>query len=296
MKNALAKTCAYAMLVSLIVFGLAGISVQYAHLVHKSFPAFDPDLAQAALLPALMVCFVAASIASMLSAEDAEEAWRAGDGYRKVTLLAIIYTGFCIFIEVATAHYGAALLGLDLSPIALTAILGFFALAPRMLAFVKSGMSAIAREQAENDKKIEHERDMDRLKAVTAETEARIQDGEKRRRFGVIEGAAVSLAALGLAAPEHASAIEPAAHTQTLAETASAEEPEIEFIGERFKARDQVAFDRVMTLRLDGQFNPRQIALRVKAEGHDVSQATVYRWVNAIDREAARDVPLGTMA
>ena len=190
------------MLTALIVFGLAGLAIKFAAILP---PAWEPVTSQAhtAMIVSLAAAFVAAAIASMRSAWHAERAHQAGPGYRHVMYLALGYSITCIVIEVAIGKLGAMMIGLDVPVLALTALLVFFAIAPRIVAFILSGLDGLVRAEAKDADTIEHGRTLDRIRAVNEATSQRIQAGvsnleqERKARAGSVHG---SIALVGAAA------------------------------------------------------------------------------------------------
>ena len=190
------------MLYALIVFGISGLAIHFA----DSLPAeWAPFISQAhtAMIVALAAAFIAASIASMQAAWHAERARQAGPAYRHIMYMSLAYSIACIVIEVAIGKLGAMMLGLDVPVLALTALLVFFAIAPRIVAFILSGLDGIEHVEAKAADATEHGRTLDRIRAVNEATSQRIQAGvsnleqERKARAGSVHG---SIALVGAAA------------------------------------------------------------------------------------------------
>jgi hypothetical protein len=200
MKNhPLSMICAYAMLLALIVFGLAGLSIQFVDMLPPSWAPLA-DNARTAIVVSLAVAFVAAAVASMRSAWHAERAHQAGPEHRHIMWLALGYSAVCIVIEVAIGKLGASMLGAQVSVWALVALLTFFAIAPRLVAVILAGMDGIDRELMSTDGAIEHERTIERIRAVNETTTARIEKAEDRKTHLRAVGMAGAAALVGVSA------------------------------------------------------------------------------------------------
>lgn len=175
-KHPLSTACAYTMLGALIVFGIAGISLTYTEMLPPDW-VWLTAYAQTAIVISLGAAFVAASLASMRSAWHAERALQANNG--RIMWLALAYTAFCIVIEVVIGKLGAAYIGAEVPTVALFALLTFFAVAPRLVAVILSGMDGIEREAVKADDRDEKAHDLARLEIIERERRERIQAGVK---------------------------------------------------------------------------------------------------------------------
>ncbi len=177
MKNhPLSVACAYVMLGALIVFGIAGLALRFADSLPAAW-AGAIGQAKTAMIVSLAAAFVAAAIASMRSTWHAMRAHEAGRGYRHIMWLALLYSAVCIVIDVAIGKIGASMIGLDIPVWALTGMLVFFAIAPRIVAAILSGLDGLARAEGKADDQVEHIRTLDRIEASGRASSQRIQAG-----------------------------------------------------------------------------------------------------------------------
>lgn len=202
-KHPLSLICAYVMLGALVIFGLAGVAIEYVDLLP---PEWRPvtEYAQTAIVGSLAGAFVAAALASMLSAAHAERAHQAGKGHSLIMWMALGYAAVCIVIEVSIGKLGARMIGAEVNTLALTLLLTFFAVAPRAVAWILAGLEGIEREQAEAAEDKEHRQTLDRIRVVNETTTARIDKGvadleaERKSRGSLGRGAATIGAAAAL--------------------------------------------------------------------------------------------------
>lgn len=177
MKHPLSTLCAYTMLVALIIFGVAGLALEYPSMVPSDLRTGVQANALPAILFSLVAAFVAASLASMRAASHTERAWQAGEGHRRIFYVALIYTACCITIEVIIGKLGAHYVGAEVNSFALTLLCTFFAVAPRLVSYILAGMDGIERMEQEARADKTHTQDIERINAVKGEAEARINAG-----------------------------------------------------------------------------------------------------------------------
>lgn len=283
-KHPLSTGCAYVMLTALIVFGLAGLAIKYEEVLPAAWAPLTSQ-AHTAIIVSLAAAFVAAAVASMRSAWHAERAYQAGPGYRHVMWLAMGYSATCIVIEVAIGKLGAAMIGAEIDTMALTALLVFFAIAPRIVAVILSGLDGLARAEDKAEDSVEHQRTLERIRVVNETTGQRIQAGvsdlERERSARKVHG---GVAAIGAAAALMGAGSEPAdARVEYPAEsvTLSTQGPLLSTVSTpppaRMMARgpqDTAAYDR-MTRILSESPN---LSNRRLARAISVHHATVKEW------------------
>lgn len=201
-KHPLSMLCAYVMLGALVIFGLAGVAIEYVDLLP---PEWRPvtEYAQTAIVGSLAAAFVAAALASMLSAAHAERAHQAGPGHNFIMWLAIGYTAVCIVIEVTIGKLGARMIGAEVNTLALTGLLTFFAVAPRAVSWILAGLEGIDEEKAIAAEARANKHIIEATKAAKEASDARIAAGAidldtaRNSRTGTM---GKSVAAIGAAA------------------------------------------------------------------------------------------------
>jgi hypothetical protein len=287
-KHPLSYACAYTMLGALVVFGLAGVSTKYMDLLPAAWGPFILEWAPTGTVVSLGLAFVAAAVASMRSAWHAERALQAGPAHRRIFWLALAYTGACIIIEVTIGKVGAYMIGKDVNTLALTALLTFFAIAPRLVSYILAGMDGIAREAADAEKARDDAHDLARLDIIEGKRNERIEKGvasleaERRARNAAQTGVTAAAGALMLSAAA-SDAIpelplpEPAPRVSTLAET---EAP----------ARNAPTKEAVLAAgdaMYDAGFD---VSTHILAEAKNWSQATVDRRLRGAGETYDRDL------
>lgn len=279
-KHPLSTACAYVMLGALIIFGIAGISLTYTEMLPPDW-VWLTAYAQTAIVLSLGAAFVAASLASMRSAWHAERALQANNG--RIMWLALGYTTFCIVIEVAIGKLGAAYIGAEVPTMALFALLTFFAIAPRLVAVILSGMDGIEREAAHEIDQGEKAHDLARLEIIEKAREARIQQGavnlqaERDNRAKRATSAGLIGAAALLAGATATEAMIPSAHafpTETVASNGGEESESDPVFKRSVWAKNLSKYDRAKELFAA---QPNISAKRV-ARIVGVSKETVKQW------------------
>ena len=277
-KHPLSTACAYVMLGALIVFGIAGISLTYTQMLPPEW-VWLTAYAQTAIVLSLGAAFVAASLASMRSAWHAERALQANNG--RIMWLALGYTTFCIVIEVAIGKLGAAYIGAEVPTMALFALLTFFAIAPRLVAVILSGMDGIEREAAQEIDQGEKAHDLKRLEIIEGARAKRIEEGVKNlneeRAKRATSAGLIGAAAL-LAGATATDAMIPQAHafaTETVARNGGEEnEPDPVSFKRGVWAKNVSKYDRAKELFAA---QPNISAKRV-ARAVGISKETAKNW------------------
>ena len=200
MKKKTIAVCGYTMLIAVLVLGLAGWFIQQSGRLPSDWPITAQHWTIAAIVSGA-AALVAAAFASVICAEYAERAWKAGKGHKLTLWLSVTYMAFCVGLEVAVAELGAHILGIPLpNPLILTAVLGFLAIAPRLVAFIKAGVEEIEREQIAKADQIDHERSIEhaqvRETAIANASAGRAGNVHRLGKVGAI-GAAAALAGIG---------------------------------------------------------------------------------------------------
>jgi hypothetical protein len=178
------------------------------------------------------------------------------------------------------------MIGKDVNTLALTALLTFFAIAPRLVSYILAGMDGINRELAEAEKAKDNAHDLARLsiieeareKAIEAGNVRRIEEHRKAQAAGITAAAGALL--LGGAASDAIPELplpEPAPRVSTLAET---EAP----------ARNAPTKEAVLAAgdaMYDAGFN---VSTHILAEAKGWSQATVDRRLRGAGETYDRDL------
>lgn len=276
---------------ALIVSGLAGIVLSFPEYVPQFLDPFA-DHALEAIVTSLCAAFIAASLASMMAATYFERAWRAGRGHGRTLFAAAIYMIACIGIEVAIGKIGVQFLQLDgVSDIVIVAVCTFFAFAPRLLAFVRSGIAAIDGQEQASKEAVEHERDLERVRAVTEAAEARIEAGkqavEQERtpvRLRPVAGVAGALAAAAALSGAHEAEavtrypVHDVARPAPAANDARTSVRDALFGLSVTKGNEEACGRFLALMDVDPSTSNRRMERILRAEGHKTHRTTIGAW------------------